>query len=89
MNDSASDSEIMAKHWYDFAGSKRACSLQGPFGNVSGFIQFPLDPREQAKLWGTLSHPLIREVHIHMPVPSAIRLCLRAEHLGTVPEILY
>lgn len=82
-----SDTKLLAQHWFDIAGTRHACRMEGIMGPLDGFVQFPTKPQDMATVYTPDTAP--EQVQISVNLPLAIRRCVEARTSGTPPTFYY
>lgn len=77
-------SDILAKHWFELAGIKRPCKLEGFNGPLDATIQFPLRPNEPATVESSFG-----AVRFTINLPTAARRYVEAQERGEIPSFYY
>lgn len=71
---------ILAKHWFDLAGTKHVCQLEGIGGPRRGEIQFPLSPEDHARVFSLDEHkPISFQVSLHIAARRVVEALDRNE----------
>lgn len=78
---------LMAEHWADFAGTRRTCRLEGMYGPLDGFAQFPVSPEGRVTVYTADTAP--QQVQITTHLLLAMRRCLDAARDNCKPIFYY
>lgn len=79
-------SDVLAKHWFDLAGCKYVCLLEGIGGPRRGEVQFPLSPDEPVRVFSLDEH---KPISFQISLRIAARRVVESLDRGEIPTFYY